>query len=111
MVPEGNLGTSSLGESTAQNLGDQKYIYVSPDKRVKIIMVDEGEVVKISGDVRSNSRPDLYHHVLIFIKNGWVKWSCSCESGSFGYLCDHVKELFNVYRKNFVKFKQTEKAF
>ena len=83
-----------------------KYVYVSTDRRVKVILVsDEDGVIKISGDVQSNSRPNMYHHAEIIINNGWLRFSCSCEAGSFGFLCEHVRELYNVYRKNLRKLK------
>lgn len=77
------------------------YIYVSPDKRVKIILAESDEYgnVRISGDVRSDSRPE-YHHTEIIVNGNCLRWSCSCEAGAHGYLCRHVTELFNVYRKN-----------
>ena len=81
-----------------------KYVYVSTDKKVKVIMIDnEDGIIRVSGDVASDSRPGLYHHSEIIINNGWVRFSCSCEAGAHGYLCNHVKELFNVYRKNYGK--------
>ena len=81
-----------------------KYIYVSTDKRVKVIMIDDSEgVVRVSGDVASDSRPGLYHHTEIIINNGWVRFSCSCEAGAHGLLCHHVAELYNVFKKNYRK--------
>lgn len=79
-----------------------KYVYVSTDKRVKVILMERDEygVVRISGDVQSNSHPGQYHHTEILLNGNWLRWSCSCESGAHGYLCHHVAELFNVYRKN-----------
>ncbi|BBG23631.1 hypothetical protein [Sulfuracidifex tepidarius] len=63
-----------------------KYVYVSTDKRVRIILVDVDEygVIKISGDVESNSRPGQYHHTEILINGNWIRFSCSCEAGAYG---------------------------
>ena len=81
-----------------------KYVYVSTDKRVRIILVDDAEgVIRISGDIESRSRPGLWHHAEVLINNNWIRFSCSCEAGAHGFLCEHVKELFNVYRKNYGK--------
>jgi hypothetical protein len=79
-----------------------KYVYISADKRVRIILVDVDEygVTKISGDVESSSRPGVYHHAEILVNGGWIRFFCSCEAGAHGFLCHHVAELFNVYRKN-----------
>jgi hypothetical protein len=84
-----------------------KYVYVSTDKKVKVILVEEDEhgIIKISGDVASSSRPSTYHHTEILINNNWIRFFCSCEAGAHGFLCHHVAELFNVYRKNVKKLK------
>ena len=83
-----------------------KYVYVSTNGKVRVILVkDEDGVVRVSGDIASDSRPGLYHHAEVLINNGWVRFSCSCEAGSFGFLCEHVRELYNVYRKNLKKLK------
>ncbi|BAB66404.1 hypothetical protein STK_13442 [Sulfurisphaera tokodaii str. 7] len=82
-----------------------KYKYVSVDGKVKVILVNnEGGAIRISGDIASQSRPGMWHHAEIIINNdGWVRFSCSCEAGAHGFLCHHVAELYNVYRKNFKK--------
>lgn len=79
-----------------------EYIYVSSNKRVKLILVDKNNgVIKVAGDVKSKSRPDMFHHARIEIgKNGCIRFSCSCEAGAHGYLCHHVMELYNLFRKN-----------
>jgi hypothetical protein len=79
-----------------------EYIYVSSNKRVKLISVDKSDrLIKIVGDVKSRSRPDMFHHARIEIsKNGCIRFSCSCEAGVHGYLCHHVMELYNLFRKN-----------
>ena len=80
---------------------DTKYVYISPDRKVKVILIEEDThgIIRISGDVASNSRPNTYHHTEILIANGWVHFSCSCEASAHGFLCHHVNELYNVYRK------------
>ncbi|BFI75412.1 hypothetical protein YN1HA_15100 [Sulfurisphaera ohwakuensis] len=85
-----------------------KYVYVSTDRKVRVILVERNEygIVRISGDVESNSRPGLWHHAEIIINNNWVRWSCSCEAGAHGFLCHHVVELYNVYRKNYRKLER-----
>ena len=81
-----------------------KYVYVSTDKRVKVILVsDEDGIIRVSGDVQSNSRPGLWHHSEIIINNNWIRFSCSCEAGAHGFLCHHVAELYNVFKKNYRK--------
>lgn len=79
-----------------------EYIYVSSNKRVRLILVDKSNgVIRIAGDVESESRPDIFHHARIEIsKNGCIHFSCSCEAGAHGYLCHHVMELYNLFRKN-----------
>ena len=86
----------------------EKYVYETNDKRVRIILadVDEYGAVRVSGDVASRSRPGLYHHVELYISGSCIRFSCSCEAGSFGFLCEHVKDLYNVYRKNWAKILQ-----
>jgi hypothetical protein len=48
---------------------DTKYVYVSNDKKVKVILVEKDEygVVRISGDVESSSKPSTYHHTEILL--------------------------------------------
>jgi len=84
---------------------DTKYVYVSTDKKVKVILVEKDEygVVRISGDVESSSKPSTYHHTEILFNNNWIRFFCSCEAGAHGFLCHHVAELYNVYRKNVKK--------
>ena len=55
-----------MSTTTAANT---KYVYISADKRVRIILVDVDEygVTKISGDVESSSRPGVYHHAEILV--------------------------------------------
>jgi hypothetical protein len=79
-----------------------EYIYVSSNKRVRLILVDKSDgVIRVAGDVKSKSRPDIFHHARIEIsKNGCIHFSCSCEAGAHGYLCRHVMELYNLFRKN-----------
>ena len=86
-------------------VANTKYIYVSTDKKVRIILAEKDEygIIRISGDVESRSRPGYYHHAEILINNNWIRFYCSCEAGAYGFLCEHVKELFNVYRKNYTK--------
>jgi hypothetical protein len=90
---------------------DANYIYISPDKKVKIILIEEDEhgIIRVSGDVASSSRPTTYHHTEIIIDNGWIRFSCSCEAGAHGFLCHHVNELYNVYRKNLMEIKEVRR--
>jgi hypothetical protein len=83
-------------------VANDKYVYISSDKKVKIILVDklDNGVIRVSGDVESSSRPFIYHHTEILIDNDWLRFFCSCEAGANGFLCNHVSELYNVYRKN-----------
>jgi hypothetical protein len=94
--------------------GTSNYIYVSSDKKVRLILV-EGDVVKgvtiVSGDVESKSRPGQFHHARIMVSdNGWMRFSCSCEASAHGYLCHHVMELYNIYRKNRKKLMGLKKS-
>ena len=78
----------------------QGYIYVSPDRRVKVILVEAKDgILRVAGDVKSKSR-DLDHHVELYISNNCVRFSCSCEASAHGLLCDHVKDLYNVFMRN-----------
>ena len=80
-----------------------KYVYVSTNGKVRVILVkDEDGIIRVSGDVASDSRP-MWHHAEIIINNGWVRFSCSCEAGAHGFLCHHVAELYNVFKKNYRK--------
>jgi hypothetical protein len=90
---------------------DANYVYISPDKKVKIILIEEDEhgIIRISGDVASSSRPTTYHHTEIIINNNWIRFSCSCEAGAHGFLCHHVNELYNVYRKNLMEIKEVRR--
>ena len=96
-----------MSTTTAANT---KYVYVSTDKKVKVILVEKDEygVVRISGDVESSSRPGVYPHTVILINNNWIKFFCSCEAGAHGFLCHHVAELYNVYTKNVKKLTRWE---
>ena len=78
----------------------QGYIYVSPDKRVKIILVEAKDgILRVAGDVKSKTR-DLDHHVELYITSKCIRFSCSCEASAHGLLCDHVKDLYNVFMRN-----------
>ena len=45
-----------------------EYIYVSSNKRVRLILVDKSDgLIKVAGDVKSKSRPNIFHHARIEI--------------------------------------------
>ncbi len=44
--------------------------------------------VLIYGTVQSISRPQKLNHTVTFRREGWL---CTCEGGTFGNLCEHVK--------------------
>jgi hypothetical protein len=81
---------------------DTNCISTDDKVRVKAIFIegDNHGIIKISGDVASNSKPNTYYHAEILINNGRIRFSCSCEAGARGFLCNHVVKLYNVYRKN-----------
>jgi len=67
----------------------------NPIKRLDVFYVlSEGIIV--SADIQSRTRKDLIHYSRITIDPislKIVKESCSCEAGSFGKKCWHVKTL------------------
>lgn len=104
--PKKVINIKNIKEVTTPN-----YIYVSSNRKVKLILVERDEVgnIIISGDIKSDSRPGYYHHARIVIgRNGCLKFSCSCEAGAHGFLCHHVMELYNTFRKNARKLLNSE---
>jgi len=87
---------------SAMSIKMPEYMYVSSNKRVKLLLVDKNDgIIRLAADVKSESRPNVYHHARVEIgRNGCVRFSCSCEAGTYGYMCHHVMEVFNLFRKN-----------
>lgn len=85
---------------------------ISTDNKVmvKAIFIEEDKhrIIKISGDVANNSKPNIYYHTEILINNGRILSSCSCKAGAHGFLCNHVVKLYNVYRKHVKKLRGEE---
>ena len=70
-------------------------------KRIDVFYVlSEGIIV--SADVQSRTRKDLIHYSRITIDPislKIVKESCSCEAGSFGKKCWHLKTLEQMIKE------------
>ena len=72
-----------------------------------------GEGVIISADVQSRTRKDLIHYSRIAIDPislKIVKESCSCEAGSFGKKCWHLKTLEQMIKEDKELRERIEKA-
>jgi len=70
-----------------------------------------GEGVIISADVQSRTRRDVTHYsriVLDPLSLKAVKATCSCEAGSFGKKCWHLKTLEQMIKEELRE--RTEKA-
>ena len=71
-----------------------------------------GEGVVVAGDVESKSRKGLLHYTRIVLDPltmKIVKESCSCEAGSFGKKCWHLKTLEQLMASEEIREK-IEKA-
>jgi len=94
----------SVTNTLNKNKVTPNFIYVSSNKKVKLILVErdiEKGITIVSGDIESTSRPGRFHHARILISdNGWMQFSCSCEASAHGFLCHHIMELYNIYWKN-----------
>ncbi|EHP70458.1 SWIM zinc finger-containing protein [Metallosphaera yellowstonensis MK1] len=61
-----------------------------------------GEGVVVAGDVESKSRKGLLHYTRIVLDPlslKVVKATCSCEAGSFGKKCWHLKTLEQMIKE------------
>ena len=61
-----------------------------------------GEGVVVAGDVESKSRRGLLHYTRIVLDPlslKVVKATCSCEAGSFGKKCWHLKTLEQMIKE------------
>jgi len=66
------------------------------------VFYTRGEGVVVAGDVESKSRKGLLHYtrvVLDPLTMKIVKESCSCEAGSFGKKCWHLKTLEQMIKE------------
>lgn len=84
----------------------------NPIKRLDVFYV-LSEGVIISADVQSRTRKDLIHYSRIAIDPislKIVKESCSCEAGSFGKKCWHLKMLEGLVKENKELREKIEKA-
>jgi hypothetical protein len=83
----------------------------NPIKRLDVFYT-LGQGIVISADVQSRTRKDLIHYSRITIDPislKIVKESCSCEAGSFGKKCWHLKTLEQLMASEEIKEK-IEKA-
>ena len=72
-----------------------------------------GEGVVVAGDVESKSRKGLLHYTRIVLDPltmKIVKESCSCEAGSFGKKCWHLKTLEQMIKEDRELRERIEKA-
>ncbi|MFP3203377.1 MAG: SWIM zinc finger family protein [Sulfolobus sp.] len=83
----------------------------NPIKRLDVFYT-LGQGIVISADVQSRTRRDVTHYSRITIDPislKIVKESCSCEAGSFGKKCWHLKTLEQLMASEEIKEK-IEKA-
>ena len=89
-------------------LSDYPWVFRSTDKSVYIVGVSKilEDSLLIKGFVESESRPGMYHYVVVCLSG--PKWKnirgsgfCECESVNYyGKPCKHILKLRNVFRKN-----------
>jgi hypothetical protein len=84
----------------------------NPIKRLDVFYT-LGQGIVISADVQSRTRRDVTHYsriVLDPLSLKVVKATCSCEAGSFGKKCWHIKTLEQMIKEDKELRERIEKA-